>query len=50
MHIICHCEAIAYLRFHHLDHYFKEPGDYQDTPVSKVLHFIQRVEIEEYRQ
>jgi hypothetical protein len=42
-HILCDCEAIAYLRFCHLGHYFMEPGDYQDAPVSKILHFILRV-------
>jgi hypothetical protein len=42
-HILCDCEAIAYLRFRHLDHYFMEPGDYQDAPVSKILHFIRSV-------
>jgi hypothetical protein len=25
-HILCDCEAIAYLRFRHLGHYFMEPG------------------------
>jgi hypothetical protein len=28
-HILCDCEAIAYLRFCHLGHYFMEPGNYQ---------------------
>jgi hypothetical protein len=42
-HILCDCEAIAYLRFRHLGHYFMEPGDYQDTPVRKILHFIRSV-------
>jgi hypothetical protein len=32
-HILWHCEALAYLRFRHLGHYFMEPGDYQDAPV-----------------
>jgi hypothetical protein len=27
-HILCSSEAIAYLRFCHLGHYFMEPGDY----------------------
>jgi hypothetical protein len=39
-HILCDCEALAYLRFRHLGHYFKERGDYQDTHVSEILHFI----------
>jgi hypothetical protein len=42
-HILCDCEAIAYLRFRHQGHYFMEPGDYQDAPVSKILHFIRSV-------
>jgi hypothetical protein len=42
-HILCDCEAIACLRFRHLGHYFMEPGDYQDSPVSKTLHFIRGV-------
>jgi hypothetical protein len=42
-HILCDCEAIAYLRLFHLSHYFTEPGDYQDAPVSKILHFIRSV-------
>jgi hypothetical protein len=41
--ILSDCEAIAYLRFRHLGHYFMEPDDYQDAPVSKVLHSIQSV-------
>jgi hypothetical protein len=43
MHILCDCEAMAYLRFRHLDHYFMEPGDYHDAPISKVLRFIRSV-------
>jgi hypothetical protein len=42
-HILCDCEAIAYLRFCHLGHYFMEPGDYQDTPISQILYFIRSV-------
>jgi hypothetical protein len=42
-HILCDCEAIAYLRFRHLGHYFVEPGDYQDAPISKLPHFIRSV-------
>jgi hypothetical protein len=39
-HILCDCEAIAYLRFHHLSQFFMEPSDYYDTPTNKNLHFI----------
>jgi hypothetical protein len=42
-HILCDCESVAYLSFCHLGHYFMEPGDYQDTPLSKILHFIRSV-------
>jgi hypothetical protein len=42
-HILCHCDAIAYLRFHRLGQFFMEPSDYYDTPISKVLHFIRGV-------
>jgi hypothetical protein len=34
--ILYDCEAIPYLRFCHLDHYFMEPGDYHDAPASKI--------------
>jgi hypothetical protein len=36
-HILCDCEAIAYLRFHHLGQFFMEPSDYYDIPIIKVL-------------
>jgi hypothetical protein len=42
-HILCDCEAIAYLRFRHLGHHFMEPGDYHDTPINQTLHFIRSV-------
>jgi hypothetical protein len=41
--ILCDCEAIAYLRFRHLGHYFMASGDYQDAPIRKILHFIRSV-------
>jgi hypothetical protein len=41
IHILC--EAMAYLKFHHLDQFFMEPIDYYDVPINKVLHFIQSV-------
>jgi hypothetical protein len=37
-HILCDCEAIANLRFRHL-----EPSDYYDAPINRVLHFIRSV-------
>jgi hypothetical protein len=39
-HIQWDCEAIAYLRFRH---HFMEPGDLQDSPICKILHFIRSV-------
>jgi hypothetical protein len=42
-HILCDCEAIANLRFHHLGQFFMEPSDYYDTPINRVLHFIRSV-------
>jgi hypothetical protein len=42
-HILCECEAIAYLRFHRPGQFFTEPSNYHDAPISKVLHFIRRV-------
>jgi hypothetical protein len=38
-HILCDCEAIAYLKCRHLGHYFMEPGDYQDVPVRYYTSF-----------
>jgi hypothetical protein len=34
-HILCDCEAIAYLRFRHLGQFSMEPSDYYDAPISK---------------
>jgi hypothetical protein len=42
-HILCDCEAIAYLRFRQLGQFFMEPRDYYDAPINKVLHLIRRV-------
>jgi hypothetical protein len=39
-HTLCDCEAIAYLRFRHLGHFFMEPSDYYDATINKALHFI----------
>jgi hypothetical protein len=39
-HVLCDCEAIAHLQFHHLSQLFMEPGDYYDVPISKVLQFV----------
>jgi hypothetical protein len=42
-HILCDCEAIAYLRFRHLDQFFMKTCDVYNAPIIKVLHFIQSV-------
>jgi hypothetical protein len=42
-HILCDCEAVAHIRFHHLGQFFMEPSDYYDAPICKVLHFIRGV-------
>jgi hypothetical protein len=42
-HILCDCEAIAYLRFRHLGQFLMKPNDYYDAPIFIVLHFIQSV-------
>jgi hypothetical protein len=44
-HILCDCEAIAYLRFRHMGQFFMEPSDFYDAPIFKVLHFIRSVEL-----
>jgi hypothetical protein len=38
--IVCDCEAIDYLRFHHRGHYFTKPSYYHNAPIRKVLCFI----------
>jgi hypothetical protein len=42
-HVLCDCEAIAYLQFRRLGQYFMAPDDYYDTPISKVLQFLRNV-------
>jgi hypothetical protein len=44
-HILCDCEATAYLKFRHLDQLFMGPSDYYDALTNKVLHFIRNVEL-----
>jgi hypothetical protein len=36
-HILCDCEAIAYLRFQHMGYYIMEPRDYHDAPIKRLL-------------
>jgi hypothetical protein len=42
-HVLCECEAIAYLRFRRLGQFLMEPSDYYDIPIKKVLHYIRSV-------
>jgi hypothetical protein len=42
-HVLCDCEALAYLRFRHLGQFLMEPSDFYDVPTGKVLHFIRSV-------
>jgi hypothetical protein len=42
-HILCDCEALAYLRFRRLGQFFMQPSDYYDAPINKVIHFIRGV-------
>jgi hypothetical protein len=42
-HILCDCEAVAKIRFHHVGQFFMEPSDYYDAPIDKVLHFMRGV-------
>jgi hypothetical protein len=38
-HILCDCEAIAYLRFRHLGQFFVEPSDYYDATIKPYISF-----------
>jgi hypothetical protein len=38
-HILCECEALAYLRLRHFSQYFMEQSDYFDAPTYKILRF-----------
>jgi hypothetical protein len=35
------CETFATLRFRHLAQHFMKPGGFEDTALSKMLHFVQ---------
>jgi hypothetical protein len=40
-HVLCNCKALAALRFRYLGRYFMKPGDFKDSSVSRILHFVQ---------
>jgi hypothetical protein len=42
-HILCECEAIAYLILRHLGQYLTEAENYNDAHISRILHFIRSV-------
>jgi hypothetical protein len=42
-HILCDCEAIAFLRGRRRGQFFMEPSDFYEAPIFKVLHFIRSV-------
>jgi hypothetical protein len=42
-HVLCNCKTIARLRFRHLGQFIMEPSDFNDAPISKVVHFIRSV-------
>jgi hypothetical protein len=42
--VLCDGKVLTYLGFRYVGHYFVEPGDYQDTPLSETLHFAWSVE------
>lgn len=44
--ILCDCEAIGYLRFHYMDHYFPELSDYHDITIGKVTTLHQECRID----
>jgi hypothetical protein len=46
-HILCNCDAAAYLRLCRLGHCCMEPSDYHDAPIRKVVCFIKRVGLTE---
>jgi hypothetical protein len=43
-HILCDCEAIAYLIFHHLGQFFMEPSVYYGAPISPTFHSKCRID------
>jgi hypothetical protein len=39
-HVLCDCEALAYLRFRHLGQFLMKPSNFYYAPIGKVLHYI----------
>jgi hypothetical protein len=44
-HVLCDCEALAALRSQLLCRHFVKPGDLEEISVSRILHFVQGVEL-----
>ena len=42
-HILSDCKASATLRYRHLGHHLMKSCDFEDSSVSKILHFVQGV-------
>jgi hypothetical protein len=42
-HMLCHCEALVTLRFRYLGCHFMKPDDFEDISLSKTLHCVQDV-------
>jgi hypothetical protein len=40
-HVLCHCEALAELRFRQLGRHFLKPIVFVNISVSKILRFVQ---------
>jgi hypothetical protein len=41
LHVLGDCEALAAIRFRYLGYHFMKPGDFKDTFLSRLLHFVQ---------
>jgi len=45
LHVSCNGVALAVLRFRDLCHHFMKPDDFANISISKVLCFVQNVEL-----
>jgi hypothetical protein len=43
--VLCNCQALAALRFRHLGQHFMKPGDLEEMSVSRILRFVQSVQL-----
>jgi hypothetical protein len=42
-HTLCDGDDMATIRFCHLGQHFMTPGEFEDSSISKILHFVQGV-------